>query len=48
MEERKLRLLTSITAAIFQLSNIISAILALATWDYRHYQPLWNIAYYGQ
>ncbi|VDM94573.1 unnamed protein product, partial [Onchocerca ochengi] len=46
MEERKLQLLTNITARIFLLTVITSAALALAIWDHSHYQALWNIAYY--
>ncbi|KAK6108450.1 putative integral membrane protein [Brugia pahangi] len=47
MEETQLQFLTNITAGIFQLVNITSAALALAIWDYSHYQSLRNIAYYG-
>ncbi|VDO29214.1 unnamed protein product [Onchocerca flexuosa] len=48
MEERKLQLLTNITASIFLLTVITSAVLALSIWDHSHYQALWNVAYYGQ
>lgn len=48
MEERKLRLLTNITAGIFQVANFTSDVLALAIWDYSHYRVLWNVVYYGQ